>query len=316
MALALSPLAFHVSCGECRRLSSQEDMSNPNPTAPASEEQIWTKEVLPSQGWLHLPWRELWAYRDLILLLSRRDVSASYKQTVLGPFWFVVQPLLATVFFSFLFGRMARMGTDHLPHFLFYFSGFILWQFFSDCVSKTSNTFTKNAHIFGKVYFPRLAMPLSSVVTGLLTFSVQFTILIIALGIYLGKGVPLNPNWRVVIAPVLLLMLTMLGLGLGCIISSLSTRYKDLGLGVGFGLQLWMFASTIVFPLSKIAENKRWILQLNPIVPIVESFRYAFFGVGRVEVANLAYSGAACAGVFLLGVILFHHAERNVMDTV
>jgi lipopolysaccharide transport system permease protein len=291
-------------------------MSNPIATVPSPGEQVWTKDIQPTHGWFHIPWRELWAYRDLILLLAQRDVSAAYKQTILGPLWFVIQPLLATVFFSFLFGRMARMGTDNLPHFLFYFSGFILWQFFSDCVNKTSNTFSRNAHIFGKVYFPRLAMPLSSVVTGLLTFVVQFSILLVALGVYMAKGVTLDPSWRVIITPVLLVLLTMLGLGLGCIISSLSTRYKDLGLGVGFGLQLWMFASTIVFPLSKIADDKRWILQLNPIVPIVEAFRFAFFGVGRVEIANLAYSAAVCVGVFLLGVVLFHRAERNVMDTV
>lgn len=291
-------------------------MLNSTATASPSEEQVWTKEILPIHGWLHLPWRELWAYRDLIVLLALRDVSASYKQTLLGPLWFVIQPLLATVFFSFLFGRMADIGTDHLPHFLFYFSGFILWQFFSECVNKTSNTFTRNAHIFGKVYFPRLAMPLSSVVTGLFTFVVQFTILLIALGIYLGKGVKLDPNWRVIITPLLLLLLTMLGLGLGCIISSLSTRYKDLGLGVGFGLQLWMFASSIVFPLSKISADKQWILQLNPIVPIVEAFRFAFFGVGRVNLSTLAYSAVVCTGIFLLGILLFHRAERNVMDTV
>lgn len=291
-------------------------MSNSTATASPSEEQVWTKEILPIHGWLHLPWRELWAYRDLIVLLALRDVSANYKQTLLGPLWFIIQPLLATVFFSFLFGRMARIGTDHLPHFLFYFSGFILWQFFSECVNKTSNTFTRNAHIFGKVYFPRLAMPLSSVVTGLFTFVIQFTILLIALGIYLGKGIPLEPNWRVVITPLLLLLLTMLGLGLGCTISSLSTRYKDLGLGVGFGLQLWMFASSIVFPLSKISADKQWILQLNPIVPIVEAFRFAFFGVGRVNLSTLTYSAVVCTGVFLLGILLFHRAERNVMDTV
>jgi lipopolysaccharide transport system permease protein len=291
-------------------------MPDASATAPLPEGQVWTKEILPMRGWFHIPWRELWAYRDLIVLFSLRDISASYKQTILGPFWFVIQPLMATVFFSVLFGRMAKMGSDGLPHFLFYFSGFILWQFFSECVNKTSNTFTRNAHIFGKVYFPRLAMPLSSVVTGIVTFVVQFTILLIALGIYLAKGVHLDPNWRVLVTPVLLLMLMMLGLGLGCTISSLSTRYKDLGLGIGFGLQLWMFASSIVFPLSKISEDKQWILQLNPIVPIVEAFRFAYFGTGRVDLSDLAYSGAICAGIFLLGVILFHRAERTVMDTV
>ena len=147
-------------------------MSNSTAAASSSPEgQVWTKDILPTHGWFHIPWRELWAYRDLIVLFAMRDISASYKQTILGPLWFVIQPLLATVFFSFLFGRMAKMGTDNLPHFLFYFSGFILWQFFSECVNKTSNTFTRNAHLFGKVYFPRLAMPLSSVVTGLVTFS-------------------------------------------------------------------------------------------------------------------------------------------------
>ncbi len=284
--------------------------------SPADEPPRWTKVIGPERRLLDIPWRDLWAYRDLILLLSRRDISITHKQTVLGPLWFVIQPLLATAAFSFLFGRMAQLGTDHLPHFLFYMSGMVIWNFFAECVNKTAHTFTRNAQLFGKVYFPRLAVPVSSLLTGLLSFAVQFGILLIGLVFYLCKGAPVHPNWRVLALPFVLVQVAMLALGVGCIVSALASRYKDLSLGIGFGLQLWMFASSIVFPISRIPAKDRWLLYLNPMVPVIETFRFALLGAGLVEKWHLALSFGISAAVLFVGVMLFNRVEQTVMDTV
>ncbi len=288
--------------------------------------ETWDKEIVPRRGLLAIPWRELWRYRDLILLLSKRDLSAQYKQTVLGPVWFIIQPLLTTLVFSFLFGRVAGLGTDHIPHFLFYMGGLVPWAYFSDCVNKTAHTFTRHAPLFGKVYFPRLAVPLAQSLTSLAGFAVQFTVFMIGIGFYLAKArwfpdplhpFVLNPNWHVILLPVFLLQMAMLGLGVGLIISSLTTRYRDLALAVGFGVQLWMYASSVVFPLAKIKEVKfRAIMALNPMVPTIESFRFAFLGEGMVTKIQFATSLTTSALVFLIGLIMFTRTERTVMDTV
>ncbi len=295
-------------------------------SAPAtiSTPRHWVKEITPARGLLDVPWRELWAYRDLVALLALRDISASYKQTVLGPLWFVLQPILTTVVFSFLFGRMAKLGTDGMPHFLFYMSGLLPWVFFADCVNKTALTFSKNAQVFGKVYFPRLAVPLANVLTNLLAFSVQAGVFTLALGYYLWIAprlfpeMPLHvhPNWRILIVPLMLAQTAMLGLGIGCIIAALTTRYRDLALGVGFGLQLWMYASSIIFPVSRISPDMRWLFFLNPMVPIVEGFRFALLGSGLVEKWQLFMSFGLCAGVLVAGVMMFNRVEQTVMDTV
>lgn len=276
----------------------------------------WSRTLRPHRGLLEIPWRELWAYRDLIWLLARRDVSAAYKQTVLGPLWFVLQPILTTVVFSFLFGRLAKFGTDHLPHFLFYMAGLLPWNYLADCINKTSHTFTRNAAVFGKVYFPRMVMPLSVALTSLLAVAAQAVVLGLAMAFYIWKGAPVEPSWRVLILPVLLLQTGMLGLGLGAIVSALTTRFKDLALGVGFGVQLWMYASCVIFPLSRIGPEQRWVFLLNPMVPVVEGFRFALLGTGLVELPHLLGSFAACTAVFVLGVVVFNRAEQTVMDTV
>ena len=277
----------------------------------------WDKEIVPKRGLLDIPWRELWRYRDMIWLLSQRDRSANYKQTVLGPVWFIIQPLMTTFAFSFLFGRMAKLGTDHIPHFLFYMSGLVAWNFFSECVNKTSISFTRNAQVFGKVYFPRLAVPLSSVITSLMSFGVQFATFLIGLGFYLHEGnAPLHPNWRIALVPLLILQVAMLGLGVGCIVASLSTRYRDFTLGIGFFVQIWMYASSIVFPLSRIAPSDRWVFYLNPMVPVIESIRLAFLGSGLVEKFHVMTSFGVSALVLTIGIIMFNRAEQTVMDTV
>ena len=289
-------------------------------------ETLWTKTILPRRGLLDIPWRELWKYRDLVWLMAKRNLTAQYKQTVLGPSWFIIQPLLTTAVFSFLFGRVADMGTDHIPHFLFYMSGLVTFGFFSECVNKTSLTFTSNAHLFGKVYFPRLAAPLSQMLTSLAGFGVQFIVFLLGLAFYLAKlhwfpdpmhTIHLKPNWHMVLFPLLLIQIAMLGLGVGFIVAGLTTRYRDLQMAVGFGVQLWMYASSVVFPLSKIKDSAYVaLLKLNPMVPIIESFRYGFLGEGVVTKGDLALSAVTCVVVFFVGLMMFCKTEQTVMDTV
>jgi len=285
---------------------------------PVTEtEPKWDRVIQPKRGWFDIPWRDLWKYRDLIWLLAKRDMTATYKQTVMGPFWFIVQPLMTTVVFSFLFGRMARLGTDHIPHFLFYMAGLAPWNFFAECINKTAHSFTRNVQIFGKVYFPRLAMPISAVIVNFTVMMVQMTVLFIGMAIYWVKGVQIDMNWRVLLLPLLVLQMAMLGVGVGCIVSSLTTRFKDLGIGIGFGVQLWMFGSSIVFPLSRIAEQDRWIFStFNPMVPVVETFRFALLGAGLVERWQVMLSFGISATVFAIGIALFNRAEQTVMDTI
>lgn len=291
----------------------------------------WDREIVPKRGLLAIPWGELWRYRDLVWLLSRRDLSAQYKQTVLGPLWFVIQPLLATVVFSLVFGRLSMGGADQpgtakTPHFLFYMSGLIVWGLLAECVNKTSLTFGRNAQLFGKVYFPRLAVPLAQSLTNLVAFTVQFSVFLAGLAFYLAKKtwfsdsahpIHVDPNWRVCLLPLMLVMVIMLGLGVGMIVTSISTRYRDLALATSFGVQLWMFGSSVPFPVSAISDpDIRNLLALNPMVPIIEGFRLAFTGAGTVTQTQFVISAVTCVAVFLLGIVMFNRTEQNVMDTV
>lgn len=299
-------------------------------TPTTTEVERWDKEIVPKRRLLDIPWRELWRYRDLIRLLALRDLTAQFKQTVLGPVWFVIQPLLATVVFSLIFGQLLsgkdQKNTDSTPHFIFYMSALIIWGFFSDCVTKTANTFTKNAQLFGKVYFPRLAVPIGQVLTNLASFSIQLCVLLAGVGFYCAKKewfpdaahpIHLDPNWRVLLLPVFLLQAAMLGLGVGLIVSALSTRYRDLAMATGFGMQLLMYGSSVAFPVGRL-ENAlvAKVLMLNPMVPIVEAMRLAFTGRGTVTKEYLAVSFAVSLVVMLVGVMSFNRTEQNVMDTV
>ena len=290
----------------------------------------WDKEIVPKRSLLDIPWRELWRYRDLIRLLALRDLTAQFKQTVLGPVWFVIQPLMATVVFSLIFGQLLagkdQKNTDHTPHFVFYMSALIIWGFFSDCVTKTANTFTKNAQLFGKVYFPRLAVPIGQVLTNLVSFSIQLCVLLVGVVFYCAKKkwfpdaahpIHLDPNWRVLLLPVFLLQAAMLGLGIGLIVSALSTRYRDLAMATGFGMQLLMYGSSVAFPVGRLDNALvAKMLMLNPMVPIVEAMRLAFTGRGTVTKEYLALSFAVSLVVLLVGVMSFNRTEQNVMDTV
>ena len=281
----------------------------------------WDKEIIPRRGLLSVPWRELWRYRDLISLIARRDLTSQYKQTVLGPLWFIIQPVLATVAFSFLFGRLANLGTQYIPHFVFYMGGLVPWNFFADCINKSSHTFTRNSQLFSKVYFPRLAIPLANALTSLAAFAVQFALFLIGLAFYLwrmrcGDSIHLDPNWRIALLPVMLAMVIMLGLGVGLIVSSLTIRYRDLGLIVGFGMQVWMYGSSVIFALERVPAHLRSLIALNPMVPIIEGFRCAFLGHGLVTRAEFAVSFCICTTLFLVGLILFNRTEQSAMDAV
>jgi lipopolysaccharide transport system permease protein len=295
-----------------------------------AEQQTWDKEILPRRGLFDIPLRELWRYRDLVWLMAKRNLTAQYKQTVLGPAWFVIQPLLTTLVFSFIFARLAGLGTDGIPHFLFYIGGLALFSYFSDLVNKTALTFTRNAQLFGKVYFPRLAMPMSQTITSLAGFGVQFGVFLLGLGYYLVKmhwfpdplhPIHVNPNWRMALLPFFLLQVTLLGLGVGMIVAALTTRYRDLQMAVGFGVQLWMFCSSVAFPLSQIqegpnAEFYRQLLKLNPMVPAIEGLRFAFLGKGMVTQMDLIVAFGTSASIFMIGLLMFSRTEQTVMDTV
>ena len=276
----------------------------------------WDRVVTARTGFLNLDLRELWSYRDLIYLLVRRDFIATYKQTILGPLWFLIQPVLSTVVFTVIFSNVAKLPTDGIPPFLFYLCGLVSWGYFSECLNKSASTFTGNANIFSKVYFPRLTVPVANAITNLITFGIQFGLFLAMLAWFWWKGAPVAPSWRVIVLPLLLLQMAMLGIGFGCLVSSMTTRYRDLAMLLGFFVQLWMYASCVVFPLSLYPKEWHWLLVLNPMVPVIESFRFAFLGSGTVEVWQLASGAAVSLAVFAVGILVFRRVERTFSDTI
>lgn len=276
----------------------------------------WTITIKPESGWLNLNFAELWRYRDLIALFVRRDFVATYKQTILGPLWFLLQPLLSTIVFTVIFGKIARIPTDGLPPMLFYMAGIVSWNYFSSCMTNTSNTFVANASIFGKVYFPRLTVPVSVIIINLATFTIQFTLFLCFLIYFMVRGAPIHPSSLILLVPFLVLHMGLLGLGIGIIVSSLTTKYRDLTLVVGFGTQLWMYATPVVYPMSQIPEKWQWILALNPMAVVIETFRSAFLGGGPVRFEYLAVSAGMTLAIFCFGIILFSRVEKTFMDTV
>lgn len=280
------------------------------------EEQQWSKKILPHNGWFDLHLSEIWQYRDLIMLFVRRDFVAIYKQTILGPFWFLLQPLVSTLVFTIIFGQIAKIPTDGIPNVLFYMSGLVAWNYFSSCLNSTSNTFIANAGIFGKVYFPRLAVPVSVVIINLLTFAIQFTLLLAFIAYFKMKDAPIHMTGHLVLLPFLILQMAALGLGLGILVSALTTRYRDLAFVMGFGVQLWMYATPIVYPLSQVPAHLYPIVAANPMTAIVETFRFALLGAGTFSVSSLAISMAETLVILVLGIIVFSRVEKSFMDTV
>ena len=281
----------------------------------------WDTVIRPRRRWLDIDVKGLWKYRDLIWLLVKRYFTLIYRQTILGPMWIVVQPLLTTLIFTVVFGNIAGLPTDGMPKFLFYMAGNILWHYFSSCLTATSNTFVHNRNLFGKVYFPRLCMPISTVCSQLINFFVQFAMFIGFTAYFaLQPGSAVRPDWRLIMfTPVLLVQLGLLGLGFGVMVSALTTRYRDLAMLVSFGTQLWMYFSPVTYSTSMIADKYPGLLSLymlNPITPVINLFRSAFLGAELYPIGYNAVSLGITVLITLLGVILFSHTEKTFMDTV
>ncbi len=281
-----------------------------------SEAQEWTTIIRPRRHLLDLKLKEVFRYKDLIYLLIRRDFVARYKQTILGPLWYIVQPLLTTVMFTIVFGRIAKIPTDGIPHMLFYLSGTVIWNYFSRCLTGISNTFIGNAGLFGKVYFPRLVIPISVVVSNLFQFLVQFLLLLGFWVYFWSKGVPLELSWSILLLPFYVFIAGLMGLGFGLLFSSMTTKYRDLTFLLNFGMQLWMYGTPIVYPLSQVPEKWRFWIMINPMTSIVEGFRKALLGVGTLENWGLIYTIVFTAVILFLGVITFNKVEQSFMDTV
>ena len=279
-------------------------------------EQSWDLIITPRKKWWDLQLRDVWHYRDLIGLFVRRDFVSRYKQTILGPLWFIIQPLLTSIVFTVIFGNIAQLPTDGLPQMLFYMSGNILWSYFSTCLTSTSTTFTANAHLFGKVYFPRLVMPVSIVISDLITFGIQFVFFLAYLLFFFLRGSAVGLTTWALALPLLLVLMAGLGLGFGIIISSLTTKYRDLQYLVSFGVGLWMYATPVIYPVSSIPERWRWVANVNPVTPIIETFRAGFLGAGDASWPRLAYSAGFMVVVIFIGVVIFNRVEKTFIDTV
>lgn len=266
---------------------------------------------------LDLNLKEVWQYRDLIVLFTKRTFTLTYKQTVLGPAWIFLNPLISSFIYAFVFGGIAGISTDGIPQILFYLCSNAIWIFFSSCVTKNASTFTANANVFGKVYFPRLTIPVSNVLASIVQFGVQMLMVLVFLAYYVVTG-QVHPNWEAwLLIPVVLVHLGLLGLGFGIIISSLTTKYRDLAILVGFGVQLWMYATPIVYPLSQLGDGlMKTILLINPVTAPVEVFRYAVLGQGTIMPQYMALSGAITLVVVVVGVMIFNKVEKTFMDTV
>ncbi|MDO4881836.1 MAG: ABC transporter permease [Oscillospiraceae bacterium] len=272
--------------------------------------------VSSKQKWFSVNLKEIWKYRDLIFLFVKRDLTTNYKQTVLGPLWIIINPLLSTTVFTVIFGVIAGIPTDGTPQFLFYMSGNILWNFFSSCLNRASGTFLGNARLFGKVYFPRLVMPISGILYNLINFMLQTAVYVILVIVYSLIGANVHPNLLIILAPFLVLQTALLGTGMGLIISSITTKYRDLNVLVSFGVSLLMYITPVVYPISRVPENFRWLMLLNPVAPIVETYRCAFLGSGSFEWQFLLISLAVTLALLFWGVIVFNKVEKNFIDTV
>jgi lipopolysaccharide transport system permease protein len=273
-------------------------------------------EITAEHSLFDLKLRDTWEYRDLLWLLVRRDFVSVYKQTILGPLWFLIQPLFVTFIYTFVFGKIAGISTDNLPGPLFYMAGIALWNYFADCLTKTSTVFRDNASIFGKVYFPRLIMPLSIIISNLVRFGVQLMLFLCFMAYFSFNGAAIQPNSYMLLFPLLILLIAAMGLGCGMIISSLTTKYRDLAFLVTFGMQLLMYATTVIYPLSSAPEKYKWLIIANPMTAIIETFRYGFLGHGSFSWGMLGYSTMFSLIVLIGGTMIFTKVEKNFVDTV
>jgi len=277
----------------------------------------WDLIIEPPSKWFDFRFHELVEYRDLLALLIRRDFVAAYKQTVVGPFWFLIQPILTTLVFTFVFGNVAKLGTDGMPQFLFYFSGTMLWGYFSHCLTKCANTFNANALLFKKIYFPRMAVPISYVAMETLAVAIQFLMLIFFFFYYMASGIELRPNLWLLAIPVFLFQLGALGVGFGVIISSMTTKYRDLKQLLSFGMQLWMYCSAIIIPFSTFIDGGfGWVVYINPVMPVVAMFRYAILSGGPCPIGAWLVSLILSVILLFLGIVIFNRNERTFIDVI
>ncbi len=288
-----------------------------------TENENWTTIIKPRNRLFEVNLKEIWDYRDLMTLFVKRTITVQYKQTILGPLWWVIQPALTVIMYMVVFGGIAGIPTDDIPQPLFYLGGIAMWQYFSDCLTRTSNTFVSNAGIFGKVYFPRLIMPLSGVISNLVRFGIQLGLFVLVYIYYVIIGQAPTPNWYLLLFPLLLMMMAGLALGFGIIISSMTTKYRDLQILFSFFVSLWMYATPIVYPLSQVAGKEKFglnianIMCLNPVTPVIEAFKHGALGAGEfVGWGWLAYSFVFMLVVLFVGILIFNKVQKSFMDTV
>lgn len=286
-------------------------------------EENWTTVIKPRNGLFEVNLKEIWDYRDLLGMFVKRDITVAYKQTILGPLWWIIQPALTVIMYMVVFGGIAGIPTDGIPQPLFYLGGVCMWQYFADCLNRTANTFVSHAGIFGKVYFPRLIMPLANVTSNLVRFGIQFGLFVVVYVYYACIGMAPSPNWYFLLFPLLVVMMAGLALGFGIIISSMTTKYRDLQILFTFVVQLWMYATPIVYPLSQVAGKKvlgmdlTTIMCLNPVTPVIETFKHGAFGAGQfIGWGWLAYSFVFMLAVLALGILIFNKVQKSFMDTV
>lgn len=300
------------------------DVDTPLATRPVQEQHYrgrdiptppWTIEITPHRGIFQVPIAEMWRYRDLVYLFVRRDFVAFYKQTILGPLWFLLQPVMTTLMFTLVFGNIAGLSTNGSPKILFYLAGVTCWGYFSECLNKTATIFVDNSTLFGKVYFPRMISPLAIVISNLLRFSIQLGMFLATLAYFVWMGA-VHLNSTALLLPVIVFLMASISLGIGLIFSALTTKYRDLRFLLQFGVQLYMYVTPVIYPVSTIPQKYAWLIQLNPLTPLIEAFRHGFLGTGDFSIAGLSYSAGFAVFIVTIGVLIFNRIEATFMDTV
>jgi lipopolysaccharide transport system permease protein len=289
---------------------------NPKHPSESTDPESWDLEIRPKKGVFDINLKEIWKYRDLIALFVRRDFVSRYKQTILGPFWFVINPLLSTLMYTLVFAGIAGISTEGVPPQLFYLSGIVGWSYFSSCLNGTSTTFISNASIFGKVYFPRLTAPLSVIISSIVQLGIQLLLLAVFMIYYSLKGDNVHINLYILYLPLIILNLALLAFGIGIIFSALTTKYRDMSNLMGFGVQLWMYITPVIYPSSSVPEKYRVFVYINPVAPLVDAFKYGLIGAGEFNPARLLYSVGVTLFLLIIGVLMFNRTEQNFMDTV
>ncbi len=287
-----------------------------NPSIDSSDNENWTMVIRPQRRWYDFQFSDLWKYRDLIRLFVWRDFVAYYKQTILGPLWYIIQPIISTIIFTVVFGQIAKLSTDGMPAFLFYMAGQTVWSYFASCFTATSNTFVNNAGIFGKVYFPRMTVPLSIVISNLISFGIRFSMFLLFWAYFWISRSAVHPTLWALALPLLVLLMGTMGLGFGIIFSSLTTKYRDLQQLIGFGVQLLMYATPVIYPLSTVSGIWRTLIMANPMTPVVEVFKLGFLGTSDINPVWLCYTAGFSLVVLVFGLVLFNRVESSFMDTV